>query len=55
MVAAPVRGQQQVDRENLRLRQAQNVLARIQAEHPQQLADAQQRLNAARAGADIGD
>lgn len=55
MVAAPVRVQQQVDRENLRLRQAQNVLVRIQAENPQQLADAQQRLNAARAGADIGE
>ncbi len=51
MIAVPMRVQQQVDRENLRLRQAQNALARIQAENPQQLADAQQRLNAARAGA----
>ncbi|AFC71780.1 hypothetical protein MCC_00435 [Rickettsia rhipicephali str. 3-7-female6-CWPP] len=33
MVAAPVRVQQQVDRENLRLRQAQNALARIQAKN----------------------
>jgi hypothetical protein len=53
--AVPNRVQRQVDRENLRLRQAQNTLAQIQADNPQQLAEAQQRLNAARAGADIGE
>jgi len=52
MAAVPNRVQQQVNRENLRLRQAQNTLVQIQADNPQQLAEAQQRFNAAqRAGA----